>query len=73
MSYYKNIEEIERDIAILKLKSEIQEEKIKLRFEHLKEELSPSSLIQGLIGGNSAKSLGILGLVLGLLRKRRRG
>jgi len=71
MPYYKNIEEIERDIEILKLKNQIEEEKLKLRWFQIKEDLAPKNLFQNFISGAS-KSISAFQLLNSFLRKRRK-
>ncbi|CAN5337830.1 hypothetical protein BH23BAC2_BH23BAC2_03320 [soil metagenome] len=45
MKEYSSFEEIERDIKILKLQSEIDKEEVLLSFHRTKDALSPASLI----------------------------
>ncbi len=51
MRRYTNFEEVNRDLRILKLQSEINTEELKLHFRKTKDSLSPGNLITGLIGG----------------------
>lgn len=69
MSYYKNIAEIERDIEILELKNQIEEEKIKLRFYQIKEDLSPKTLARNFILG-ATKRFSALKILNHFIRKR---
>lgn len=71
MSYYKNIEQIDRDIEILKLKNQIEEEKIKLRFHQVKEDLNPKTIVSDLIS-NATKSFSILKILTSFIGGRRR-
>lgn len=48
---YSNFEEIDRDLKILRLKSEIAKEELKLSLHDTKEELSPNKLLLGFAGG----------------------
>lgn len=69
MSYYNNVKEIEKDIEILKLKNQIEEEKIKLRFHQMREDLSPKTLTRNFILG-ATKSFSGLKILNHFIRKR---
>lgn len=71
MSYYKNIEEIERDIEILNLKSQIEEEKMKIRFYQMKEEMAPRNLFANLFA-DASKGIAIFKIVRSLYQRIRR-
>ncbi|WP_437396081.1 DUF6327 family protein [Flagellimonas lutimaris] len=45
---YTSFKEIDRDLKILKLQRQIEEEKVKLAFQNTKEELYPSNILGGL-------------------------
>lgn len=45
---YKSFEEIDRDLKILKLQQQIQEEKVKLAVQNTKQELYPVNILGGL-------------------------
>lgn len=47
-SKYNSFEDIDRDLQILKLQRQIDEEKLKLSVEQVKQELYPSNLFGGL-------------------------
>lgn len=47
---YKSLDEVDGDLKILKLKADIEEEKIKLNFNQIKEELHPKNLLTDLFG-----------------------
>lgn len=52
MRIYSSFEEIDKDLKILKLQTEIDKEEIKLSLDQTKESLSPKSLI-----GNAFSSI----------------
>jgi len=70
MGFYKSIEEIERDIEILKLKSSIQEEKIKLRMYQTKEDLAPQNLFKDLLAQTSI-GISIFKIIRQVLKRRK--
>ncbi|MCA0958665.1 DUF6327 family protein [Flagellimonas ruestringensis] len=45
---YTSFEEIDRDLKILKLQRQIQEEKVKLAVQNTKEEFYPANILGGL-------------------------
>ncbi len=53
MKEYRSFEEIERDLKILKLQSEIDKEEVILSFHRTKEALSPLSVLSS--AGQAAK------------------
>lgn len=71
MSYYKNVEEIERDIEILKLKSQIQEEKLKIQFYQMKEDLTPSNLFRNIFA-DASRGIAIIKIVHSIYKRLRR-
>lgn len=64
---YSSFQEIERDMKILQLQREIDEEKLKLAFQSTKEELNPINILGGFSG--IAKKLA-LSLVTNKILKR---
>lgn len=50
MRQYNNFEEIERDLKLLKLRSEIDKERIFLSYNHTKESLSPLNILKRTAG-----------------------
>lgn len=57
MKEYSSFEEIDRDLKILKLQTEIDKEEIKLSLEHAKEGLSPVSMLGSLVGSVLEKAI----------------
>ncbi len=57
MRIYSNFEEIDKDLKILKLQTEIDKEEIKLSIDQTKESLSPASLIGSTIGSIIQKAI----------------
>jgi len=57
MKVYSSFEEIERDLKILKLQTEIDREEIKLTIDRTKENLSFTSLMGSAIGSITQKAL----------------
>ena len=57
MKVYSSFEEIDKDLKILKLHTEIDKEEIKLSIDQAKESLSPVSLIGSTIGSIIQKAL----------------
>lgn len=57
MKVYSSFEEIDKDLKILKLQTEIDKEEIKLSIDQAKESLSPVSLIGSTIGSIIQKAL----------------
>jgi len=55
---YTTFEQIERDLQILKLEREIHHKKIALHVEQTKENLTPRSLLSGLLHFSIPKNLG---------------
>ena len=50
MRQYSNFDEIERDLKLLKLQSEIDKERIFLAYNHTKESMSPVSIVKRTAG-----------------------
>ena len=50
MRRYSNFEEVNKDLRMLQLQSEINKEELKLHFNETKESLSPGNLIAGMVG-----------------------
>ncbi|TRO67381.1 DUF6327 family protein [Christiangramia sabulilitoris] len=57
MRIYSSFDEIDKDLKILKLQTEIDKEEIKLSIDQTKESLSPVSLIGSTIGSIIQKAL----------------
>ena len=57
MKEYSSFKEIDRDLEILKLQTQIDMEEIKLHFNQTKENLSPISLIGSILGSIAKKVL----------------
>jgi len=57
MKEYSSFKEIDRDLEILKLQTQIDQEEIKLCFNQTKENLSPISLMGSVIGSIAKKAL----------------
>ncbi|MFD1094516.1 DUF6327 family protein [Salegentibacter chungangensis] len=57
MKQYSSFEEIDRDLKILKLQTQIDKEEIKLTFEQTKDSLSPVSMIGSIFGSVLQKAL----------------
>lgn len=68
--YYKNLLEVEKDIQILQLKNEIQEEKIKLKLGQMKQDLSPQNLFQDVFA-NASKGIMAFKILRNLFKKFR--
>lgn len=54
---YTNFETIDKDIRRLYLQSEIAKEELKLSFHNTKEDLTPSKLVTGIIGGAATSAV----------------
>ncbi|CAL68247.1 DUF6327 family protein [Christiangramia forsetii] len=59
MRIYSSFEEIDKDLKILKLQTEIDKEEIKLSLDQTKEHLSPKSLLGSSVGSLIHKLLAI--------------
>ncbi len=57
MKEYSSFDEIERDLKILKLQTQIDKEEIKLSYKLIKENMSPLSLISSIAGSVIQKAL----------------
>jgi hypothetical protein len=57
MKEYSSFKEIDRDLEILKLQTQIDKEEIKLCFNQTKENLSPISLMGSVVGTIAKKAL----------------
>lgn len=57
MRIYSSFDEIDKDLKILKLQTEIDKEEIKLSLDQTKEQLSPMSLIGSTVGSVIQKAL----------------
>ncbi|MGA8854622.1 MAG: DUF6327 family protein [Christiangramia sp.] len=57
MRVYSSFEEIDKDLKILKLQTEIDKEEIKLSIDQTKDSLSPMSIIGSTIGSIIQKAL----------------
>jgi hypothetical protein len=54
---YSSFEQIDKDLKILRLQSEITKEELKLSFHETKEELTPGKLITGIVGSLATSAL----------------
>jgi len=50
MRIYSSFEEIDKDLKILKLQTEIDKEEIRLSMDHTKDQISPMSLLGSGVG-----------------------
>ncbi|HKJ48503.1 MAG TPA: DUF6327 family protein [Christiangramia sp.] len=57
MRIYSSFEEIDKDLKILKLQTEIDKEEIKLSVDQTKQSLSPLSLVGSVVGSIMQKAL----------------
>lgn len=57
MKEYSSFKEIDRDLKILDLQTQIDREQIKLHFNQTKENLSPFSLIGSIFGSIAKKAI----------------
>jgi hypothetical protein len=57
MKEYSSFKEIDKDLKILKLQTQIDQEEIKLHFNQTKENLSPISLMGSVVGSIAKKAL----------------
>lgn len=57
MKEYSSFDEIERDLKILKLQTQIDREEIKLSYERTKDSISPLSLLGSMVGSVIQKAL----------------
>lgn len=57
MRTYSNFEQIDKDLKILKLQTEIDKEEIKLSLDQTKDNISPSSLLGSTVGAIIQKAL----------------
>ncbi|MFZ0489434.1 MAG: DUF6327 family protein [Salegentibacter sp.] len=71
MKEYSSFEEIDRDLKILKLQTEIDKEEIKMALDQTKQSLSPKSLIGSTVSAVVQKALLLKATtkLLGLKRK----
>lgn len=70
---YKSFIEIDKDIQIVKLERDIHSEKLLLESERLRNNISPSSLLENTIGidkGSSSMWMNVLNLALPFLFKK---
>lgn len=70
MRKYKNLEEIEMDLKILKLQARLEREKINLDLIRLKKQTTPQALVKSLLTQKRSGAL-LFRMVRGLLRRRR--
>lgn len=59
MKIYSSFEEIDKDLKILKLQTEIDKEEIKLSLDQTKSNLSPKSLLGSAVGSVVQKLLAL--------------
>lgn len=57
MKQYTSFEEIDRDLKILKLQTQIDKEEIKLTIEEVKDSLSPLRIVGNTIGAIMQKAI----------------
>ncbi|HET8753655.1 MAG TPA: DUF6327 family protein [Salinimicrobium sp.] len=50
MRHYKNFDEIDRDLKLLKLQMDIDKERIFLSYHHTKESLAPKAVVKSTFG-----------------------
>ncbi len=55
--YYSSFKEIDRDLAQLRLKKEIESTTVKLRYEETKRALSPTTIVTDFIAGFARKAI----------------
>lgn len=72
MRQYKNFYEIDRDLKLLKLRQEIDKEKVLLSYYKSKESLSPASIIKGMAGSIFKSAIVLKGTtkILGMVSKK---
>lgn len=56
MKVYNSYEEVDNDLRILRLQTQINKEKIKLNYHHIKEDLEPINMVTGIIGTIAKKA-----------------
>lgn len=56
MKVYNSYEEVDNDLRILRLQSQINKEKIKINYHHIKEDLEPINMVTGLLGSIAKKA-----------------
>lgn len=59
MRVYSSFEEIDKDLKILKLQTEIDKEEIKLSLDQTKENLTPKSIFKSSLGAVAQKILAL--------------
>ena len=74
MRIYSSFDEIDKDLKILKLQTEIDKEEIKLSIDQTKESLSPMSIIGSTIGSIIQKALVLKAVskIMGVKRTRKK-
>jgi len=67
MRIYSTYDDIDHDLKILKLQTEIDKEKMKINVEEIKEDISPVSIISGIVSSIAKKAfiLKAVGKILG--------
>lgn len=68
MRKYRNLNEIDNDLRLLKLKVRLEKEKINLDIAQLKKQTEPQVLVRSLITAG-IRRISILGLIRQLFRK----
>jgi len=63
MRRYKTFEEVNTDLRLLKIQSDIDKEELKTSIEKTKDSLSPSNLIGGLVGSLATRAIALKLLV----------
>ncbi|MAZ26763.1 MAG: hypothetical protein CL868_06755 [Cytophagaceae bacterium] len=73
MKFYRNFEEIDRDLQIKKLQNQIDREQIKLDFNNVKESLSPVSFIANITGAIAERAFVVkaVNTILGITRVKK--
>ena len=73
MREYKNFDEIDRDLKLLKLQKEIDKEKMILSYNYAKESLSPKTILKDLAGKVLKSAVVLKGAdkVLGLISSKK--
>lgn len=66
MKEYQSFEEIERDLKILKLQSEIDKEEVMLSFHRTKDALSPFSLLSSAAQAAKRKAMELKAMTLAI-------
>lgn len=72
MKIYRTFEEIDHDLKVLKLQTEIDKEQVKLGISRIKEDFSPFQLAGSMVGSITKKIIMLKGIAdIFRMRKRR--